>query len=109
MALLVSTVSPSSVSPLRAGLTDVATPVLGLSARRVQVAALFVRNESGIAELQNENARLQDEITRLREWYQAALLLDAENKSLRELLNVKLEPENRYITARILGDSGNTF
>lgn len=84
-------------------------PVLAIASRPAQDAAMFVRNASGLAELQVENSRLLEENARLRDWYQTALLLDAENKSLRELLNVKAEPENRYITARILGETGNTF
>jgi rod shape-determining protein MreC len=108
-ALFFTAVSPQSVSALRAGVTDVAAPVLAMLTKPAQDAAAFVRNASGIAEMQAENARLLEENAKLREWYQTALLLDAENKSLRELLNVKLEVQNRYITARILGDSGNTF
>ncbi len=108
-ALLFTAISPQSVTGVRAGLTDIATPVLGIMTKPLQDAAAFVRNASGIAEMQAENARLVEENAKLREWYQTALLLDAENKSLRELLNVKLEPQNRYITARVLGDSGNTF
>jgi rod shape-determining protein MreC len=107
--LLFTAVSPQSVNGVRAGLTDIVTPVLGVMTRPLQDAAAFVRNASGITEMQAENARLVEENAKLREWYQAALLLDAENKSLRELLNVKLDPQNRYITARVLGDSGNTF
>ncbi len=108
-ALFVTAISPQTVSGVRAGLTDLAVPMLSVITRPAQDAAAFVRNASGIAEMQSENARLLDENSKLREWYQTALLLDAENKSLRELLNVKLEPQNRYITARVLGDSGNTF
>jgi rod shape-determining protein MreC len=108
-ALFVTAVSPGSVSLVRTQVTDLAAPMLSMITRPAQDAAAFVRNASGIAEMQAENARLTDENAKLREWYQAALLLDAENKSLRELLNVKIEPQNRYITARILGDSGNTF
>jgi rod shape-determining protein MreC len=36
-------------------------------------------------------------------------MLEAENKSLKELLNVKIEPKNHYITARILADSASPF
>lgn len=109
LAMLLSASNPQSVSSLRTGMMDVAAPVIGAITKPAQDAALFVRQASGLAELQVENTRLQEENERLREWYQKAMLLDAENKSLRELLNVKLEPQNRYITARILGDSGNTF
>jgi rod shape-determining protein MreC len=109
ISLFISAANPASISGLRSGAADLIAPMVGVITRPAQEAAVFVRNAWGITELQALNTRLQEENLKLREWYQAALLLDAENKSLRDLLNVKLEPQARYITARILGDSGNTF
>lgn len=94
---------------MRMSVADAMTPMIGAVSKPVQDAATFVRNISGLSELQGENERLQNENARLREWYQTALLLEAENKSLRELLNVKLEPQSSYITARILSDVGSAF
>lgn len=107
--LLVSTFSPSSLSGLRMGAVDAAAPVLNIVSAPVQRAAVFVRDVSGLAAIQAENARLTEENLKLREWYQAALLLEAENKSLRELMNVKIEPQHTYITARVLSDSNSHF
>ena len=107
--LFVSAVNPSTFSGVRSGAVDVAAPLLAAVTAPLQNAASFVRDVSGLAKLQAENARLETENVRLREWYQTALLLEAENKSLQELLNVKIEPQNRYVTARVIGDSGNTF
>jgi len=84
-------------------------PVLEVVGYPFQKAALFVRNISGLADLQAENARLKKENTKLREWYQTALLLEAENKSLHELLNVKIAQQSHYITARVLVDTSSTF
>lgn len=108
-ALIFSTVNPQGVGSIRANVTDGIAPVLGVVARPFQSAALFVRDVSGLSELQAQNTQLEQENLRLREWYQTALLLEAENKSLRELLHVKVEPENHYITTRVLVDAGNTF
>lgn len=109
VTLLFSAVNPQGVGTIRAATLDAIGPVLGTISKPVQSAVLFVRDVSGLSELQADNARLEQENLRLREWYQAALLLEAENKSLRDLLHVKIEPENRYITARILADAANTF
>jgi rod shape-determining protein MreC len=108
-SLMISVLSPQSVGGLRSGAADMAAPVLETLSRPVQEAAVFVRNVSGITQLQAENIRLEQENLRLREWYQTALVLEAENKSLRDLLNVRIDPQNSYITARVLADSGNTF
>jgi rod shape-determining protein MreC len=107
--LIFSAVNPQRVSIVRTGVADVAAPILGTVTKPFQSAILFVRDVSGLSELQAENARLAQENLRLREWYQTALLLEAENKSLRELMHVKIDPENRFITAQVLADSGNTF
>jgi len=108
-SLIFSTVNPQGAGAVRANVADALGPVLGTISKPLQSAALFVRDVSGLSELQAENARLEQENVRLREWYQTALLLEAENKSLRDLLHVKIEPEHRYITARILADAGSNF
>ncbi len=107
--LIFSTVNPQGVGVVRSGVSDAIGPVLGTVTKPLQSAALFVRDVSGLSEMQAENARLEQENMRLREWYQAALQFEAENKSLRDLLHVKVEPENRYITARVIADAGSTF
>ncbi len=107
--LAISTFQPQMLSGLRVGAADMAAPVLNVVSTPLQKAAIFVRDVTGLAAIQAENARLMEENIKLREWYQTALLLEAENKSLRELMNVKLEAPHTYITARILSDSANTF
>ena len=107
--LIVSTVSPQSLGGLRVTVADAAAPVLNVVSAPIQKAAVFVRDVTGLAAIQAENARLTEENIKLREWYQTALLLEAENKSLRELMNVKVDPQHTYITARILTDSSATF
>lgn len=107
--LLVSALHPQSVSGLRTSAADTLAPVLSAIGRPIEKVTVFVQDISGLAELQAENIRLEKENARLREWYQTALLLEAENKSLRVLLNVKLDPQHSYIAAQILSDSGNTF
>ena len=109
VTFVISAVNPQGVAGLRMTAADIFSPVLQVVSVPVQDAASFVRNVSGLAELQAENMRLEKENTKLREWYQAAMIMEAENKSLRELLNVKLDPQNSYITARILADPGHTF
>lgn len=107
--MVVSAFSPQAVSGFRGAVIDVFSPIINVVALPVQKTSLFIRDVSGLAQIQAENARLIEENAKLREWYQTALLLEAENKSLRELLNVRIEPESRYITARLLADSGSAF
>lgn len=100
---------PDALQGARAGTADFFAPVLETVSKPLQDGALFVRNVTGIAALQAENEHLKAENERLRDWYQVAQLLEAENQSLRDLLNVKLEPQNTYITTRVIGDGGGAF
>ena len=106
---LLSTFQPNALSGVRSGAADAVAPVLSVVSTPLQKAAIFVRDVTGLAEIQAENARLTQENIKLREWYQTALLLEAENKSLRELMNVKIDPQHTYITARILSDGSSSF
>ena len=109
LSIFVSGFYTQQFNGMRAGVADAFAPVLSVVGKPVQEATLFIRNVTGLAELQAENARLQKENERLRDWYQSAMILEAENKSLRELLNIRLAPQDKYITARILADSGYAF
>jgi rod shape-determining protein MreC len=107
--MIFSTVKPQAFYGMRSGVTDIFAPVLGAVSYPFQRGADFIRDVSGLAQLQADNARLELENERLREWYHTALLLESENKSLRDLLNVKVDPEYIHISARVIADAGNTF
>ena len=107
--MLLSSLNPTIFESARTRLSDVFSPVLILISRPFQNVALFFTNVQGLAELQAEHERLQDENNRLRDWYQMALLLESENKSLRELLNLKIDPQYEYVSARIMTGAGNTY
>ena len=109
LTLVFSAVNPQGIGFVRSNAGDLIGPVIGAISRPIQSTALFMRDVSGLSEMQARNARLEQENIRLREWYQNALQLEAENKSLRELLHVKVDPENRFITARVLADAGTAF
>lgn len=105
----VSALNPAAMEKARTRTTDLFAPLLSAINKPFYQAAEYVRAVSGIAELQAENMRLSQENARLRDWYQTALSLKAENENLQKLLNIKLEPHYGYITARVIADSGNAF
>lgn len=94
---------------LRAQTMDIFTPLLGAVSAPVETAANYVRDITGLAALQAENARLREENIRLREWYRTALVLKQENTHLQSLLNVKQGVPYRYVTARVVADGGNAY
>lgn len=105
----VSALRPQAFDGVRSQAADFFAPALRVVSQPFQKFSSFVNNVTGIANIEATNARLVQENERLREWYQTAMLLDAENKSLRDLLNVKIDPQNTYVTARVIGDAGNTY
>ncbi len=105
----VSALNPAAMEKARTGTTDLFAPLLSAINKPFYQAAEYVRAASGIASLQAENLRLQQENARLRDWYQSALSLKSENENLQKLLNIKVEPTYGYITARVIADAGNAF
>lgn len=94
---------------IRLMITDGFAPVLAALNAPIHQAASYVQAVTGLAELQEENLRLQQENIRLREWYQTALLLQEQNDHLKKILNVDLPPVHKHITAQVIADSGNAY
>lgn len=109
LLLTVSFVRPGVFGGIRNSVSDIASPVLIVLSEPFHQVASFTNSVTGLSELRAENAQLREENVRLREWYQTALMLESENQSLHALLNVKPDPTHRFITARVIGDSGNAF
>ena len=107
--LLMSMFNPSIFNTARTNAINTFSPALTALSYPFQEASSFVRNVSGLTHLQTRNALLEKENARLRDWYQTALTLQQQNQSLKELLNVKTEEKYPFITARVIGDAGNSF
>lgn len=107
--LVVSAMNIEGLENLKMRITDAVSPALQVVSEPITQGAIALRDLTSFTDLQTENARLLAENEKLKEWYQTALLLEAENESLRELLNVKTESAYETITARVLADSGNAF
>jgi len=109
LLLTVSFVRPGVFGGVRSSVSDIISPALIILSEPFRQVAAMTNSVTGLSELRAENAQLRAENVRLREWYQTALMLEAENQSLQALLNVKPDPAHRFITARVIGDSGNAF
>ncbi len=107
--LLSSMISPNLWSGPRVAATDTFLPVVTWVGAPFRFMVQSVRDMSGLTQIRAENARLKAENKQLHEWYQTAMLLRAENQSLKDLLNVIPEPDQSYITTRVIADSGSSF
>src|SRR5690606_11945495 len=97
------------VERVRTTEVDAASPLLDLLSQPVAGTVMVLENVRDLANLREENARLREERARLLQWQLVARSLEAENRSLRELLNLVPEPRARFITARVIGDTGGPF
>ena len=107
--LVTSFVMPSSLSSVRTSTVDIFSPVISSIGKPFQSLSENISSVSGVASLRAENANLKADNTRLKEWYQTALMLQAENQSLQKLLNVKIQTHQNYITTRVLSDNNANF
>lgn len=109
LLIFVSLFQPQLTSKIKISVIDIISPILSSINRPFEEASQSINSISNIAALKAENERLQAENDRLKEWYQTALMLKAENKALQSLLNLKAEPEKQYISAKVISDTQNTF
>ena len=107
--LLVGKIDAMLVEGVRTGVSDAIAPILGAVSGPVATVARTVEEVKELADLQAENAKLRAENANLRLWYDAALRLEAENKSMRSLLNFVVEPGAVHRTARVVADTGGVF
>lgn len=97
------------VERLRIGVADSLAPVLETVSEPVQAFDRAVVEFRELAELRQINADLRAENERLLAWHHRARQLEAENAGLRDILNVAPEPGTRFVTARVIGDTGSAF
>ena len=109
LLILLSGLRPQAFYDSRVYVADALAPMLLVMGTPFQNVSIFFHNMTDLAQLQADNLRLKQENEKLREWHHTALLLDSENRSLRELLNLKVDPEYKHVSARVISDPGNTY
>jgi len=108
-AMVIGRAEGGLVDRTRSAVIDLVQPILSTLARPVIAFNETVAEVEELANIRAENARLREENARLLAWQGAARRLETENQALRELVQFREGPDARYITARLVGDSGNAF
>lgn len=93
----------------RAAITDLATPVLDALSRPVATVEDFFLQIQTLTNLRDENARLREEMSRLRAWHGVANTLAAENLALRDMLKFVPPPRASFVSARVIADGSGPF
>ncbi len=94
---------------LRTRILDFVTPIYVVLSQPVDAAARLVEEAHALAALRSENVRLQEENARLIRWRDEVSRLKAENEQLRGLLAFIPDPPARFVTARVVADTGSVF
>lgn len=108
-SLVFSSYAPGYFTDIRSRVSDAVVPALNVITAPVQDSIAIIRDLSGLAQMQAENAKLRQENLRLQQWYQTAMALNVENESLKTLLNVQSDPEYQSITGRVVVDHDFAF
>jgi len=97
------------VERARTAVVDAVAPILEIASRPVGTVRDFFDQIRELSDLRAENAALRRENQRLRQWQAVAQRLEAENLALRELAQTVPDAGLRFVTARVIGDTGGAF
>ncbi|MBL6959066.1 MAG: rod shape-determining protein MreC [Rhodospirillales bacterium] len=97
------------VERFRDVVTDTVAPILDVVSRPIASTKIVVDEVRELAAIRDENARLNKDKALLLQWQTVARRLEAENTSLRAILNYVPDPEASFITSRVIADTGGAF
>lgn len=104
-----SKASPERMQGLTTVVQDLTVPVLNLLSRPVDTAVNAAEGVRHYFAVHAENERLRQENLMLRKWYHSAVALDEENRSLRQLVNMRQHGGVNFITTRIVAENSGPF
>jgi rod shape-determining protein MreC len=107
--MLLSKAETVMVDRAAATISDIAAPIMDVLSRPAASLNDAIAAARNLAYLRTENRRLKQENARLRTWQEAAQRLAVQNGALQALLDFKPDPQSRYVSARVVGDSGGAF
>lgn len=109
MLLVVGKAEIGILEHVRMAAVDFFAPVHRFLSRPVDAINDAANEARTLLDLRAENQALRDEVAKLRNWYDAAQRLDAENRALRDMLNYAPPPDGSQITGRVIADAGGSY
>lgn len=107
--MLIGNADPRVFERARVVVTDFTAPILDVISRPIASIDRLVVEGKYLLSLREDNEHLRQQNDRLLRWQAAARELEAENSQLRELLNYDRKDTMRFISARVIGNSGGAF
>lgn len=97
------------VERFRAAVIDRVVPSLDWAMAPVTGTVNLIADFQSYRRIAEQNRDLRRELQQMRAWREAALQLEQENAKLRDLNNVRLDPQITHVTGVVLADSGSPF
>jgi rod shape-determining protein MreC len=107
--LVLGRTQPIAIEGVRSHVVDGLAPVFDAISQPVTATQNAIASMKSYLALREENAKLRAETAQIRQWQDAVVTLQNENKELHSLLNFKTEPSLAYISARVIADAGGPF
>jgi rod shape-determining protein MreC len=107
--IIVSRAENPVAERIRTRVVDAIAPLLEAAAQPVTTVSGWIDLVAALPNVHAENERLRTALEHLRQWEFAAHELEAENRSLRSLVNAAAEIPGQHIVARVIADPGGSF
>jgi rod shape-determining protein MreC len=107
--MLLTTADSVMAERLRTAISDAIAPMVEVMSRPAGTVANTIDNVRELSGIREENRRLREENALLMQWQTAARQLEAQNDSLKELLNFVPQPGSTFVSARVVADTGGAF
>jgi rod shape-determining protein MreC len=109
LLMVMSQVNSQTTTRLRTQILDIFVPVISVASKPLNAVASFASWASEMSLIRSENIALKNANIQLLQWQSTAKNLEAENNSLRSLMNVIPLPKKHYITTRIVTDMSGPY
>jgi rod shape-determining protein MreC len=99
----------SAMNSLRGVLTGLVIPITDIVSVPVRAVASMMESMQAVANLREENLRLQEDVKQLTQWQAKAEILQNENVQLRSVSGVIIPDAARPVTARVIAINADSF
>ncbi len=107
--MIFSAAAPKAAEETRITLLDQLHLALAAISAPTQKMAQLFEHMTGLSDMASDVSRLREENAKLKQWYDRARQLEAENASLRSLVKLADLPRQSFATARVIAESGTGF
>lgn len=99
----------SAMNSIRTVMTGLVTPIADIVSVPIRAVASMVEGMQTVANLREENLRLQEDVKRLSRWRLKAEILQTENLQLRSVSGVIIPDAVRPVSARVIAINADSF